>query len=154
MEQLAGLLRARSAEALGTRLCTDLIVILCHNSIKLVSLSFDHKIHWLSAALPSPGFYPEISGFFKQLGYFWDFYFKTSISGFIWDFWEREVRNLKIDFLVLKLTIINSFAKNPGFVRSYLNPIELHINVILMILIIDVMHCEHRNCELKSVIYG
>jgi hypothetical protein len=39
-----------------------------------------------AAALPSPGFYPEISGFFEALGFFGDFYFKKSISGFFFDF--------------------------------------------------------------------
>jgi hypothetical protein len=43
-----------------------------------------------------------------------DFHFQKIISGFFFDFWERKVRNLKINFLV-KLTIINNFAKNPGF---------------------------------------
>ena len=33
-----------------------------------------------SSALPSPGFYPEIMGFF------WDFFFRKSISGFFFDF--------------------------------------------------------------------
>jgi hypothetical protein len=37
-------------------------------------------------ALPSPGFYPEISGFFEAVGIFWDFYFKKSITGFLGDF--------------------------------------------------------------------
>ena len=29
----------------------------------------------LETALPSPGFYPEISGFFEAVGIFWGFYF-------------------------------------------------------------------------------
>ena len=33
--------------------------------------------------LLSPGFYPEISGFFKSVGIFWDFNLKSSISGFL-----------------------------------------------------------------------
>jgi hypothetical protein len=36
----------------------------------------------------------------KQLGFCWEFYFKKSISGFFWDFWKREVRNLEINFFV------------------------------------------------------
>jgi hypothetical protein len=38
------------------------------------------------SALPSPGFYPEISGFFEAVGIFFNFHFKKSISGFFWDF--------------------------------------------------------------------
>jgi hypothetical protein len=36
----------------------------------------------LCSVLPSPGFYPEISGFFEAVGIFFYFYFKKSISGF------------------------------------------------------------------------
>jgi hypothetical protein len=44
-----------------------------------------HRGETLGTALPSPGFYPEISGFFEAVGIFY-FYFKKSISGFYWDF--------------------------------------------------------------------
>ena len=55
-----------------------------HNLLTMSSCVTAHfrytKSYWLSkswqeVALPSPGFYPEISGFLKQLGFFWDFYF-------------------------------------------------------------------------------
>ena len=54
------------------------------------------------SALPSPGFHPEISGFFKSVGMHccWDFYFIDSISGFFGDFSELQVLNLVIKFLV------------------------------------------------------
>ena len=45
-------------------------------------------------------FIPRSRDFFNQLGCFWDFYFKNSISGFFWDFSELQVLNLVINFFV------------------------------------------------------
>ena len=45
-------------------------------------------------------FIPRSRDFLNQLGCFWDFYFKNSISGFLRDFSELQVLNLVIKFLV------------------------------------------------------
>ena len=45
-------------------------------------------------------FIPRSRDFLNLLGCFWDFYFKNSISGFVWDFSELQVLNLVIKFLV------------------------------------------------------
>ena len=41
------------------------------------------------AALPSPGFYPEISGFFEAVGIFWGFLFLKVNLGLFWGFFEK-----------------------------------------------------------------
>ena len=48
-------------------------------------------------------FIPRSRDFLKQLGFYWDFYFKNVISGFFGDFLEPEVRNLEVDYFI-KLT--------------------------------------------------
>ena len=48
-------------------------------------------------------FIPRSRDFFKQLGFYWDFYFKNVNSGFLGDFLEPEVQNLEVDFFI-KLT--------------------------------------------------
>ena len=45
-------------------------------------------------------FIPRSRDFLNQLGCFWDFYFKNSISGFFGDFSELQVLNLVIKFLL------------------------------------------------------
>ncbi len=37
-------------------------------------------------------FIPRSRDFLKQMGFFWDFFFRKSISGFLGDFWEPNVQ--------------------------------------------------------------
>ena len=53
-----------------------------YRSFKCLGVELDEHL----TALPSPGFYPEISGFFEADGIFLGSFFKKSISGFFWDF--------------------------------------------------------------------
>jgi hypothetical protein len=39
--------------------------------------------------LPSPGFYPEISGFFEAVGIFWGFLFLKVNLGIFFGFFEK-----------------------------------------------------------------
>ena len=70
------------------------------NSLRTgVIANFPARLAWAQCCQVRD-FIPRSRDFLNQLGCFWDFYVRNSISGFFWDFSELQVLNLVIKFLV------------------------------------------------------
>ena len=55
---------------------------------------------WVRAALPSPGFYPEISGFFEEVGIFLGFLFQKLNHGIFFGFLRARSSKFRNRFFV------------------------------------------------------